>query len=357
MNTGNTPLLLDPWLASSLLQKAIRRGEFDNALFAATSFYNHRGQGIWRRLVLIAFEDIGVADLNLVRHVTMLAVDKRYRLSLGTEMHMIFTTVMSMCTAVKDRSTDYLLSIAQDSRDLDDFRDWCFGQSAEALAEIAADAFVPLEKRAVAVWCTVAHGPSREFSRGEPMMILFDAFLAAGLPSALTEAVLCGVNLIKEPIVLFLLPMAHAIQRLDTSNVEELPPKVRLCRGVPTFCADRHTATGKAAIRRFVTENQRVGDTIGQYAPDFRAVDVAGYAVFHVEGGCVSLRHEWAAATALREAGTRIDLMKSGCAPEGVDEVLAVVRDNLDHLNDIRCRLMDRRPKPPKQPDLLDGEA
>ena len=351
--------IIDPWLASSLLQKSIRRGDFETALFAARSFYRHRGQGIFRRLSLCCFEDIGVADLKLVQYVTMLAVDKNYRQSIGSDEQLIYSTVQSMASAAKDRSTDHLLSLAQSSRELDDFREWCFGQSPAALSAIAVDAWVPIEKRAVALWCAVASGPSLAFSRGESLAVLLDAFLAAGLPSAITETALVGVNLIKEPIVLMLPIIAHTIQQLgmQTSIIQEQAPTVRLCQGVPTYCADRHTATGKAALRRFLTECHPVDEVVSKWVADRNAVEVVGYALFHVEGWVITNRLNWDQGRSLQHLGTHVDLIKSGCAPEGVDDVLAVVRANLDHLDAIRCRLLERKPKPPQQLDLLDGEA
>lgn len=54
---------IDAWTASSLLQKAIRRGETEYAQAAAINFHKLRGNAIWRRLTLIAYEDIGIGDL------------------------------------------------------------------------------------------------------------------------------------------------------------------------------------------------------------------------------------------------------------------------------------------------------
>ncbi len=68
MTTIENPLPLDPWTASSLLQKAIRRGDTDLAQWAASTLHRQRGASIWRRLVLIAFEDVGIGDLALVEH-------------------------------------------------------------------------------------------------------------------------------------------------------------------------------------------------------------------------------------------------------------------------------------------------
>ena len=54
------PIAADPWIVSSLLQKSIRRGEADIAQRAALTFFNLKGTAIWRRLMVIAFEDVGL---------------------------------------------------------------------------------------------------------------------------------------------------------------------------------------------------------------------------------------------------------------------------------------------------------
>src|ERR1700730_12470200 len=54
------------WIASSALQKAIRRGENTIAIRAALALQREDRQRAWRRLVAIAFEDVGAADIDAV---------------------------------------------------------------------------------------------------------------------------------------------------------------------------------------------------------------------------------------------------------------------------------------------------
>jgi hypothetical protein len=64
------PLQTSPWIAMSLLQKALRRGRKDLALRAAATLLIVAPDKLWRRLGCVAFEDIGVGDLNTVALVT-----------------------------------------------------------------------------------------------------------------------------------------------------------------------------------------------------------------------------------------------------------------------------------------------
>ena len=56
----------DRYLAMSALQKAIRRGNEPVALRAALSLLRGNARGFWRRLGIIAFEDVGVGSERLI---------------------------------------------------------------------------------------------------------------------------------------------------------------------------------------------------------------------------------------------------------------------------------------------------
>lgn len=56
------PMTLSPWMAMSLLQKAVRRGRSDFALRAAATLLRDAPDRLWRRLGVIAFEDVGLGN-------------------------------------------------------------------------------------------------------------------------------------------------------------------------------------------------------------------------------------------------------------------------------------------------------
>jgi hypothetical protein len=77
------PLKISPWLAMSLLQKAIRRGESELAQRAMATLLLIAPDRLWRRCGAAAFEEIGVADLQTVSLVTAALAGKRYRATIG----------------------------------------------------------------------------------------------------------------------------------------------------------------------------------------------------------------------------------------------------------------------------------
>jgi replication-associated recombination protein RarA len=103
------PLTTTPWIASSLLQKAIRRGRSDLALRAAATLLVNASDRFWRRCGGIAFEDIGVANPEVVGLVIAALAGKRMRASLGGEWSVASMIVSAMAAARKCRAADDLL--------------------------------------------------------------------------------------------------------------------------------------------------------------------------------------------------------------------------------------------------------
>lgn len=80
-----TPVRTTPWQAMSLLQKAVRRGRLELALQAVSTLLDIAPDRFWRRACVIAFEDIGIADLTTAGIVTVALEGKRFRQRLGGE--------------------------------------------------------------------------------------------------------------------------------------------------------------------------------------------------------------------------------------------------------------------------------
>ena len=73
------PMNISPWLAMRLMQKAIRRGREEFALRASATLLNQAPDRLWRRICVTAYEDIGVANFDIVALVTAARRDVRPR--------------------------------------------------------------------------------------------------------------------------------------------------------------------------------------------------------------------------------------------------------------------------------------
>ncbi len=87
----------DRYLAMSALQKAIRRGNEPVAHRATLNLLRGNARGFWRRLGVIAFEDVGVANIDLVGWVTVAMGDSRLRHQLGGDWRVAAFLVSELC--------------------------------------------------------------------------------------------------------------------------------------------------------------------------------------------------------------------------------------------------------------------
>ena len=73
------PLIADQWVIKSLLQKSIRRGEVEVAQRAALTLLAQKGSAIWRRFIIIAFEDIGAGSADVVAMTVAASTNSTWR--------------------------------------------------------------------------------------------------------------------------------------------------------------------------------------------------------------------------------------------------------------------------------------
>ena len=106
------PMRTDQWIANSLLQKSIRRGEVDVAQRAALRFLKLRGNAIWRRFMITAFEDVGAASIDAVATAVAACTDIPWRKAAGGELRVAIAVAELLALAPKSRSAEHLITTA-----------------------------------------------------------------------------------------------------------------------------------------------------------------------------------------------------------------------------------------------------
>jgi len=156
MNSYSAPttklIAADPWVVSSLLQKSIRRGEITIAQRAALTFVKLNGATIWRRLMVIAFEDVGVANIDAIAAVVAASSDAALRKSCGGNSHIAIHLTGLLAASPKDRSADYLVG-AKDHPALADFVRTMRDASVDDILLAVRDKALGLPNRAIAAFC------------------------------------------------------------------------------------------------------------------------------------------------------------------------------------------------------------
>ncbi|MCC4299579.1 hypothetical protein [Aurantimonas coralicida] len=334
------PLWCDAWVASSVVHKAIRRSDVETAERAILALIKHRGAGIFRRLMVIAFEDIGIGAPDLLTTLTQLCTDARGRRQYGDTPTIARRIVRAMAAAPKERSSDYLISSAVHRQAWECHRETVGVLSIGDRVALATDADQPLPIRAVAAWFAsgVEAGTEKRIGGGD-LKGLLTAYLDAGLPEAMGQAIQAAARATCEPIVLMLPLLLQELSRCQADPTERrvTAPPTLFVEGVPTYALDKHTRAGRQAIVTFARENQDVCAALSRHVPEFRHRDAAYLAAFYTDAMPVTNRFEWHQVDALEALGRETDLLWAGIPVDGMLDILDVFRSNLDHLNWLRA--------------------
>lgn len=330
----------DPWLAASALQKSLRRGDVGIVSRAVAALCELRGPAaVWRRLIIIAFEDIGTGQSETVADLTMQAVDaiRRKRPLAPTIM---IRAARALADAAKDRSADYLLSIVALSPALEPLREHLGATAVTDRLDLVADDTLSLEERATAAWyCSGLNaGDENRLDRGD-RPALMQLYRDLGVPEPLVTASAMAATLTREPICVFF-PLIWVASRDSPRNIEHpiIRPSPRL-GGMPLYAMGMHTRSGRQAIVAFAKATP-VREVMERWVPAYRARDVAFNAEFHIEGGLTTPTLHWPEATRIKRLAIETDLVHAGADPRGIDEILTAFADNIDLLNEIRARVL-----------------
>jgi hypothetical protein len=333
-----SPIKISPWLAMSLLQKAIRRGESQLAHNAASTLLLIAPDRLWRRCGAAAFEEIGIADLEIVSLVTAAITGKQYRATLGGEWKVASYIVDRMVRATKCRSADDLLLIA-DSNPL--FRkaraDLADRTTAELIRIATGEAVLPV--RALATWYAVGTHPRQTRHliprRGEPAGF-FDGLCEAGFPHTVVEIAREGFRKIGEPLcpfVALLCPLA--VGEASATQDDVLPPQVMIGES-PGWAFDVYTREGRAALEAFLRSDCETARWVRDHVKQGQRVNFLGTVVFRVEGGLVRQRASWSTGEELRR---HVDIECHGPSCPDATKILQLMRHDIDVLNEERSHV------------------
>lgn len=89
----------DPYLLASAVQKAIRRGDIATGRRAGHQLLRLDRQRLWRRLAVIALEDIGVADIDVAAELVGIATLPAARRLLGGDARALDITLTCACAS------------------------------------------------------------------------------------------------------------------------------------------------------------------------------------------------------------------------------------------------------------------
>jgi hypothetical protein len=332
------PLIADQWVVKSLLQKSIRRGEVEVAQRAALTFLAQKGSAIWRRFIVIAFEDIGVGSANAVAMTVAASTDSSWRKKSGGDAVVAFNLARLLAEVPKSRSAEHLITGSNDHPSLEQERRAVSSSSiADNLAAVR-DKSNSLTHRALAGWCVSGIGWEREKVPGSNLPGLLDTFRQLGVPDELVAATGIAAAKSREPITL-MVPLIWLVAHDDQvpTVLEAAVPGTLVLDDVPMYGLDQHTRIGQEAIRSLVKYNSAIREFLERHVAPAHRHKAAYMAAFYADAAPLASKLSWDGADQLEALGTETDLLKVGVPAEQIESFLELFRANLDHLNKLRA--------------------
>ena len=298
------PLPCDRWVASSLLQKSIRRSDVQLAVRAARTLSGFGRSYTWRRLLVIAFEDVGAAEPDALIETVAIATTPKWRSKHG-ENESLTHAVTRLAEAPKDRSADYLLSAAEAHASLDGIRETYRRADLEDRLRIVGDLSLPLPVRTLAAWLSsgveARYGPRIE---GGSLTQLARLFSRLGASDELLFATKAAAKRTREPITVMVPLIRLEVERdKQTEIINERVPECPALNGIPMYAFDMHTRLGLAAIQRFTRESEYLQACLEQFVPKHAWLKGVQMAAFYADGYVVSRRLKWSLARSLEAVG------------------------------------------------------
>ncbi len=332
------PLPISEWVAMALLQKSVRRDAPALALGAAATLLRLDPDKFWRRALCIAYEDIGLADLDTVTSALAAVQGKRFRAQHGGEWQVAAKLTLRLCQAPKCRAADDLLIASAYHPALDGLR-------RDIASEALSDHLRRIEQsgallgRALAVWHAtgsrrghIYKDKQRPF--GHPAAV-FATLRSAGIEDDIVTIAERGFRRVREVLCanLCLLHPLLPNGSLPTED-DEFPAATMNRRGVPTFALDMFSHEGRNALGRFLGGRNDTARWIKHNVPAQRRIKLLGHALFRIESGLVKRRVRWPVGDSLRLLA---DSGFSGMPTDTTVELLQMLRSDLSALDKERA--------------------
>jgi hypothetical protein len=329
-------LSCDKWVASSALQKSIRRGDVELAQRAAVTFGKLDPDGLWRRPISIAYEDIGAADIQALIETVAAATSQAWRSRHGHAF-----VVQRLSQAPKDRSADLLMLAARHHDSLCQMREICSKANIEQRLRLVANPSAALSERAMAAWFSSGLDFRYEHLVGlGNLQGLSEVYRTIGVSEEFASATVTAARRTRGPLTVLVPLLWLEIQRLGGASVrEELVPDSPVVGGLPLCALDEHTRLGKQAINKLVGEDARLRACLERFVPKPRWISAAQHAAFYADGAPIARRLEWQQSRSLEVLGIEADLGSAHVPREGVQPLRDAMHKCIPRLNDIRREL------------------
>ena len=338
-----SPLPIDRWIASSMMQKAIRRGDIQAAQAAGCMYLLNDNAGVWRRLIVVAYEDIAATATDALIETVVICTDSAYRRAVGAIPALLYLCER-LAAAPKERSSDYLICSAKTHPSFELMREECSSLTVDERILLSSDKNRSLPERATAAWYAsgLEWRPEQRVGKGD-LLSLIEHSQSLGMDSRLASATFLAASRIREPIVA-MAPVLHlAIKSSKSVALRASQYAARITPyGIPTYALDKHTRLGKQAMRDFISQSKLLRTQLERYLPDQRWADAIGLAAFYVDAVPITPHLHWDETASLERLGIETDFLTVGLSYEQGQSLILAVQKQQEVLDRIRGQAINR---------------
>lgn len=325
----------DKWLLASNLQKAIRRGLTCNAVASALALQAIDSRYFWRRLLVIAYEDVGVANIGLCHDLLKSFRREAMHLRLGPDRIAAYFTE-ALAKSLKSRTLcDAIAMLEFDPRLHEHEKPWFSISDTEILDAVNCHENSVL--RRVAALRHICGYRENNFGSYR---------LATPVRKELMREVCRQLNLTEMESALFIvgsqvteamnvaLPLVANMAR-NSLQESSMPLMFEGKGGILYAGLDRHTRLGKACFAEFAASTKPLSNFFRAH-PKLKPVPVLGVVLFIIEGSRLNRWAVFKQSDSLRRSFERIFLQSVGVDDGMAVDLMPIIRDSLPALNAIR---------------------
>jgi len=288
-------LPIDRYVAASLMQKAIRRGEVEWATDSAFTLLQIDSRYLWRRLIITLFEDVGLHDTRLAWRVL---ASRQHCLRLGiVAWPTVSLIVREMSVSPKSQTGNHVLQLAtaeaREARSVDFLIDRPLAEATRWATDVSRS----IPERVHAIWAIFGlrlggitspnQHPEGSSAAG---WAAFDRIVLDGEIRALARAgVQAGASILAVSAALSA-PNDSEIASGQSSDSDPMPP-YSLFGGVPSWAFDMYTRAGKRALTLASRRCATIRAVLHQHnVPSAQHSRVLGSIHFELESACLKDR-------------------------------------------------------------------
>jgi hypothetical protein len=330
-------LAVSPWVAASLLQKAIRRDLPIPAMRAAATLLDVDPARFWRRLLITAFEEVSVGNPGLTISVAAACQSKAWRTKIGGEWRVAAALIQALAASPKCRVTDDLAMVLDRHPKYRTARLQLPSMPLARLLDLVNPS-ADMPCAALALW--EALGTRAPTWRGwkvspDRTSQVFGRLGDLGAHPTLLATARFGFQRTREVICAWFALLAMSYEDVGSYPIEDdkFPP-VQTVNSVPLWALDWHTREGRAGLSRFASSEAPTARWLRASVPKPERLRTLGLLLFQVESGLVRYRLRWPLAEELRHLADRY--CQGPHLPDAI-EGLELLRADIPLLNEVRA--------------------